>query len=278
MEPIQSASVTKQCDGYTDEKMLFTYDEEEMERNEVNASNAERVFSPEFIPDYVSIEKKLGLSMIETRIYGFVRFYMHSANTKGRFYFTDRQLAEVTNVSEKSVSRSIKRLRELGLIKTSHKMKAGGGILRFILRVNGGSSEQSSRGIRNSQVDCVIDNKIKENSTKHIRGASPTARSTTTSSKRATADFVRTFNETLGTKYKAIPTVESHMRKALTQYSYEEIVQAFRNASKDGFLLGDNKDGKTYLTPEYITRVEKIDQWLNSKKKGTSEKDKLIWK
>lgn len=127
---VLKGSITEDRGDYTEESLLFTYSEEERQRQEINESNARLVFLPEFIPYYPQIRSQYDLSDIETLIYGFIRFYL--TNSSDRFYFTNEQLAELFNKGTVTISQSVKALSEKGLIKTGYKIKAGGGQIRFI--------------------------------------------------------------------------------------------------------------------------------------------------
>lgn len=155
--------MTTQKDGYSEESMLFTYSDEEQEQNQINRENAERVFSPEFIPYYPAIAKQYGLSSTEALLYGFIRFYMHDANKGGRFYFTDEQLAIILNSSTPTISRAMRKLRECGLVATSKAIKAGGGTIRFVRTIQADGSDQSKMTSHINQSDWEIDNKINKN-------------------------------------------------------------------------------------------------------------------
>lgn len=128
MEETKS-SITSYKDGYSDENMLFTYSEREQEENRINRENAERVFSPKFIPFYGDIMEKYGLTYPETIIYGFIDFYL---NGGGRFYFTNEQIGVIAKCSPDTASRSISKLEKLALLRTKRKIRSGGGQIRFI--------------------------------------------------------------------------------------------------------------------------------------------------
>jgi len=133
MEEIKNASVTTNKDDYTEESMLFTFSEEEMEENAINRENAKLVFSPEFIPFYRNIQERFELKDTETLIYGFIRFY--KTKLSGRFYFTDEQLAKVVGCHKDTAQEAVSSLKRKGLIRCGHKIKAGGGTIRFVTQV-----------------------------------------------------------------------------------------------------------------------------------------------
>ena len=130
MQEVKDASIITEKDGYTEEDMLFTYSDEEMEENAINRENAKRVFNPKFIPYYPNIARKYKLTVTETLIYGFIDFY--TSNGSGRFYFTNEQIAEIIDCSIDTASKSIVKLNKLGLIEVSRTIRAGGGQIRFV--------------------------------------------------------------------------------------------------------------------------------------------------
>jgi hypothetical protein len=130
MQEVKDASIITEKDGYTEEDMLFTYSNEEMEENAINRENAKRVFNPKFIPYYPNIARKYKLTVTETLIYGFIDFY--TSNGSGRFYFTNEQIAEIIDCSIDTASKSIVKLNKLGLIEVSRTIRAGGGQIRFV--------------------------------------------------------------------------------------------------------------------------------------------------
>lgn len=120
-------------DDGNSKEFMFTYSEEERQSNEINRENARLVFSPKFIPVYPELLKR-GLTVTEALLFGFIDFYKSSAST--RFYFTNDQLAKIIECSPDTVSRGISKLESLGLIKTSRRIKAGGGSIRFVTDIS----------------------------------------------------------------------------------------------------------------------------------------------
>jgi len=78
--------------------------------------------------------------------------------------------------------------------------------------------------------------------------------------------FIKQFNSIVGTSYRGDSRSKKSFSARIKDYSIEEIMKAVTNASKDKYLMGDNPNGKKYLTPEYILRENKLEEWLNSAK------------
>ena len=133
MQEVKDASIITEKDGYIEEDMLFTYSNEEMEENAINRENAKLVFSPDFIPFYRDVQDKFKLTCKQTLIYGFIRFY--KTKCSGRFYFTDEQIGKVVGCHANTAQEAISLLKKLNLIKVGHKIKAGGGTVRFVKSV-----------------------------------------------------------------------------------------------------------------------------------------------
>lgn len=126
-------SITTHTDDQTVTDVLLTYSEEERQVNEINAVNAEAVFSPRFILIDTAIQRTYSLTDTEAKLYGFICFYMNGGAR--RFYFTNEQLAQVLYCSEASVKRAVKTLGDKELCTFSYKIKANGGKIRFVDKV-----------------------------------------------------------------------------------------------------------------------------------------------
>jgi len=156
-------SITTATDEYQTEDMLLTYSEEEKQDNEINASNASLLFSPKFIPVYPDLLDRL--TFAEALIFGFIDFYKSSSSA--RFYFTNEQIASIVKCNPDTVSRAITRLQELGLIKTSKRMRGGGGLIRFVTDIfydrKPTNYQFGNRQIPQTNNNKINNNKIKEN-------------------------------------------------------------------------------------------------------------------
>jgi hypothetical protein len=91
------------------------------------------VFSPDFIPIYPATLKD-GLSLQEGYVYGFIHFYTCNEKFKNRkFYFTNKNLSEILNFSEKQISRIVNRLVKKNYIRSTIKIYKNKGKVRFIV-------------------------------------------------------------------------------------------------------------------------------------------------
>ncbi len=89
------------------------------------------------MPDYIYSDKRL--TDVSRRVYCFIYSY------KNPFYFSDEHLAEMFKCHPDTIKTAIGQLKELGLITTDHKVKAGGGKIRMCLQT---PSEGASTPLR----------------------------------------------------------------------------------------------------------------------------------
>lgn len=99
---------------------MFTYSEEEQEENRIAKNNAALVLKPKFIPVYPILLQN-GYSLIEATVFGFIEFFL---SNNERFYCSNEQIAEMLNLSERSISAAISKLEGDGLIKNKYRIKA----------------------------------------------------------------------------------------------------------------------------------------------------------
>ena len=128
MEKVNGEISTMDDSGNQVVDSLIIYSEEEKQNNEINAANAKLLFTPKFIP--INPGHLKFLTPTEAILFGFIDFY--ASKGTGRFYFMNTQLAELLNCSPDTVSLGIKKLEKIGFLKTSRKIKARGGQIRFI--------------------------------------------------------------------------------------------------------------------------------------------------
>jgi hypothetical protein len=144
--------------GDTVQDMLITYSEEDQQQHKINKANASLVFSPKFIPIYPELLDRL--TYTEAAIFGFIDFI--KSNSSARFYYTNEQLGEICRCSPDTASRAMSKLVKVGLIKTSRKIKSGGGQIRFVTDISYKSDSTISTS-RTRQKLQTNKNKIKEN-------------------------------------------------------------------------------------------------------------------
>ncbi len=158
----RDGSIKSYGDDYEREDFLFTYNDEEKQRHEINEANAKLVFQPKFIPFYPEL-LELGLTYLECLLYWFINFYLKAWD---KFYFTNEQLWSIFGCSEKTVSNSIIKLEKIWLIKNKYRQKANWWKIRFIQieeNVNLGIDQSTKKWIWNPQKGDDNNNKINNN-------------------------------------------------------------------------------------------------------------------
>lgn len=253
---ISDASVTFEDNGFTDERMLFTYSEEEKQQQEINEANARLVFNWNFLimPREVF---DLGLNGNEAIILAFVSTYRGKNN---RFYFTNDQLASMFNLSVNGVSAILVKLSKEKLINLSYRRKSNGGQIRFISLMTPRKWEYQLPESRSSNSQKVggIYNKIKENKI-NIRDTVVVDKPTTVEIER----FLEGFNTLFTSKYRVTPKRSRQLKERLKAYSFEEIMEALSNLGRSSFHRGENQRGWV-ADPDFLIRSdEQIDKFLN---------------
>ena len=94
-------------------------------------------------------------------------------------------------------------------------------------------------------------------------------------SKDTAQDFVERFNAIRGTRFTATEKVRKQFHARLKEgFTAEKMLHALRNAMQDDF---HKSSGYKYLTPEFFTRSDKIDKYLNATQPESGlSKDKLL--
>lgn len=121
-------TITLEEDGMSVEQTLFTYSEQERQENTLNKINADLIWKPEFFTvDYAMLHS--GFSMLETALHGFIKFFLKNNE---RFYCSSERLSKMFCVSEGTIDKAIKTLKEKWLIEVTWKPKAKWWRIRFI--------------------------------------------------------------------------------------------------------------------------------------------------
>jgi hypothetical protein len=82
-------------------------------------------------------------------------------------------------------------------------------------------------------------------------------------------DYINTFNTIRSTKFKAIEKVRKQYNARLKEgFTPAQMIESLKNAMKDEYHI---ETGYKYLTPEFFTRSDKIDKFLNTTKPSTNQ-------
>jgi hypothetical protein len=85
-------------------------------------------------------------------------------------------------------------------------------------------------------------------------------------------NFISEFNRIRGSKFQAIEKVKRQFNARLKEgFTTEQMLQALQNATKDKFHI---ENGFKYLTPEFFTRADKIEKFLNVNTPSSQEQEK----
>lgn len=177
---------------------------------EVVQKNTE--FMPEFIPWYIEIVHKYGLTPLQGLVAGFIYFFCKTSKT---FYFSNRKLAEILRCSEQTVTNCITKLKKLGFIEVSYMPKFRGGLIRFVYLNDGFKSD-------------IFAKNEKE---KVVKGKKVVAEAF----KQELDDIVSHYNTVFNKKTKSTEGFERNYIEWRKVYSVDEIKKAIENARKDSF-------------------------------------------
>jgi biotin operon repressor len=80
--------------------------------------------------------------------------------------------------------------------------------------------------------------------------------------------FIKEFNKKRNSKFQCLPQVKTAFRKCLKTHSSKDMLRALENAMKEPYHIENEFND---LTPEFITRADKLEKYLNyvPKKKDT---------
>lgn len=106
------------------------------------------VYSPEFIPYYPKESKEYKFNKNEAIIYGFIRFYTKNGQ---KFFFSNTQIANITDCGERTVTRAIEKFDSLDLFAVVYSNKANGGTIRFIQPNRNRNKDESTPPSQNGE-------------------------------------------------------------------------------------------------------------------------------
>lgn len=83
--------------------------------------------------------------------------------------------------------------------------------------------------------------------------------------KKQVEQFLLAFNRIVESNHKLTSKLERQFHARIDDgYSVEDMLRAIKGASSNSFLMGDNPNKKRYLTPSYILREDKLEEWMNT--------------
>lgn len=72
--------------------------------------------------------------------------------------------------------------------------------------------------------------------------------------------FIKEFNKKRNSKFQCLPQVKTAFRKCLKTHSTKDILRALENAMQEPYHIENTFND---LTPEFITRPDKLEKYLN---------------
>jgi DNA-binding MarR family transcriptional regulator len=223
-------------------------------------AHEENIFAPEFIQFFPKIKKDYDLSWLETLVYGFIRWYLSVSN--GKFYFTNKQMADIFDVVPQTIQNAIASLSDKGLIKKEKEIRGGGGKIRFVRLIQNYYSEYNESYTLNKQKVILNNNKIKENKNNtYIPDLEEKLKKVID---HYNGCFEKKFTYTASGR-------KNKLNNRLKNYTLEEIIKAIDNAKKDSFYSG--KGGGWFADIDWILKNDRnIEKLLNLEVKGASPK------
>lgn len=129
----KGVSITEEKEGYTEESMMFTYSPGEEEQNKINAVNASLLEKVQFVQWSPKLKRELNLDFIDVSLYGYICFFSYDGENV--VHLTNEQLAYILSTSESSIKRSLKTLKDKGLIEYTLKTFSDGHKIKSVRKV-----------------------------------------------------------------------------------------------------------------------------------------------
>jgi uncharacterized phage protein (TIGR02220 family) len=171
---------------------------------------------------------------------------------RGQFISSYSTLAEEVGLSVQQVRTALDKL-----ISTSEITKSSNSNYTVISVVNYDeyqSNQHTEQQTSNKRVTTTKNDKNEKNNNIYI-------------------EFVNSFNKIVGSNHRATKKVSHKFNARIKEgYKPEDIIKAVKRAKENDFLMGKNENKKRYLTPEYILREDKLDEWLNATSTTKSKK------
>lgn len=168
------------------------------------------------------------------------------ANKTGYCWSTNKYFADLYSVSATSISKWIGNLIEFGYVKSDIIYKEGSKeILDRYLSLVGYPPQE--------KLNTPPQEKLKDNTT---------VSNITINNTSLYPFFIKHINTILHKKYRETDSVLKKFNARIKQgATIDEFVKAVNNASKDQF---HRENGYKYLTPEFFSRPDKLEMWLNA--------------
>ncbi len=183
--------------------------------------------------------------------------------TTGQCWAGNKYFADLYGVSKGTISRWVRQLVECGYISVAITRKENSNEVEA--RIITLCSEMLVPPCQNRYDPPIkkrIENNTRENNTRENNGV------------LVAEDFLKRFNQITGRKFRVLDSKTKRQLKARLKdgFSIEEIFVAVKNCAADDY----HQKNTQYLTPEFITRADKLQKYLNAKGKPTAKKRRVF--
>ena len=207
-----------------------------------------RDFKGIWIPKEIWLSKALTL---QEKVF-FVE--IDSLDNEDSCFATNQYFADFFGLSKVIVSAVINSLVEKGYIKSTLIYREGSKeILKRVLKVSLiGYQRKQGEGIKGKFADSNTVNNTVNNTKRYYKG------------------FLENFNTITKKKLRVLPDkARKQLNARLNEgFTIEEIEVAIKNAMNDKYHIENNFK---YITPEFITRPDKLQMWLNASPKTQTQ-------
>jgi len=184
------------------------------------------------------------------------------------FFFTAEDIEKTFKIGYKSQKRILTELRDKGLIETRvmqmpaklHIHLCERNILKFL---NEASIAQTAKlelpkgqNLFDQKGKTIINNISNNNSLFNNKD-------------NVEVEFITEFQKLTGRKFKMVAKAKTQFKARIKDgYTYKDMLRATANAMTDDYHKESNFN---YLTPEFITRADKLEKYLNYQKKKPAD-------
>jgi len=174
--------------------------------------------------------------------------------SRGQFIFGRFKAEEQLFIDGSTIYKSMQKLQELEMIQIKSNNQYS---IITICNYDRYQSLENYKVTTNEQPsnNQVTTNEQPSNTTKNVNNVKKVKK------ENNYIQFIQIFNSITKRNFKGFDKVEKQFNARIKdKFTLIEFEIAITNASKDQYLIDGN-----YLTPEYITRADKLEKWLNFK-------------
>lgn len=242
------------------------------------------IFKPEFIPYYLHIQDAFKLTDMETKLYGFIRFYTRF-NPNG-FYFKNEDLAEMFNVKNRTISQAVSNLVNYKLVEIDLKIKTGGGKVRNVRLAENCASDtqnfasQSSKNLLVHYINNInnnnISNIINNMSVKQLNelGLKKLTKQENKLKNEEIDEIFELYQKKIQPKSRLSNQAKIKINARLQEYNKEELKQAINNFSAEAWWMENNSHRGVKW---FFANQDRIEQFINLNNKQKPDGGQARW-